>query len=50
MFLHFLIASVVAIYVMIGNKRVSYILWAILLAVTLLTFVHHMSSTMTLSF
>ncbi|CDO47445.1 DUF5993 family protein [Bartonella henselae] len=50
MFVPFLIALGTAITTLYGKKNISYALWAILLVVILLTFNHHATSTLNLSF
>lgn len=50
MFLPFLIALSVAMGAMNGKDKVSYILWGVLLIITVLSFVHHVTRLLTLSF
>ncbi|MGK0737009.1 DUF5993 family protein [Yokenella regensburgei] len=50
MFLPFLIAFTVAVWAFFGKEKVSYILWCILLIVTVLSFVHHINDPLSLSF
>ncbi|WP_375626364.1 MULTISPECIES: DUF5993 family protein [unclassified Bartonella] len=50
MFFPFLIALGTAITTMYGKKNISYALWAVLFVVILLTFNHHATSTLNLSF
>ncbi|PIT69132.1 DUF5993 family protein [Bartonella tribocorum] len=50
MFFPFLIALGTAITTVYGKKNMSYILWAVLLVVILMTFNHHATSTLNLSF
>ncbi|EAN4946069.1 hypothetical protein BVD23_09970 [Salmonella enterica] len=50
MFLPFLIALSVAMEAINGKDKVSYILWGVLLLVTVLSFVHHVTHSLTLSF
>ncbi|EBF9533155.1 hypothetical protein HH546_001767 [Salmonella enterica subsp. enterica serovar Agbeni] len=50
MFLPFLLALSVAMGVINRKDKVSYILWAVLLIVTILSFIHHMTNSLTLSF
>lgn len=50
MFLPFLIALSVAMGAINGKDKVSYILWGVLLIVTVLSFVHHVIRSLTLSF
>lgn len=50
MFLPFLIALGVALGAMTGKDKVSYVLWGILFIVTVLSFIHHVSDPLNLSF
>ncbi|WP_208436182.1 DUF5993 family protein [Bartonella phoceensis] len=50
MFLPFLIALGAAVTTIFGKKNISYALWTVLLFVILLTFNHHATSTLNLSF
>ncbi|WP_375625366.1 DUF5993 family protein [Bartonella sp. MU37NMGALS] len=50
MFFPFLIALGTAITTMCGKKNISYALWVVLFVVILLTFNHHATSTLNLSF
>ncbi|UNE55583.1 DUF5993 family protein [Bartonella machadoae] len=50
MFVPFLIALGAAVTTVCGKNNISYALWAILLVVILLTFNHHATSTLNLSF
>ncbi|KSB85411.1 hypothetical protein LFZ32_03720 [Salmonella enterica subsp. enterica serovar Newport str. L0167] len=50
MFLPFLLALSVAMGAINRKDKVSYILWAVLLIVTILSFIHHMTNSLTLSF
>lgn len=50
MFVPFLIALGTAITTLYGKKNISYALWAVLLVVILLTFNHHATSDLNLSF
>ncbi|GAA5108639.1 DUF5993 family protein [Bartonella jaculi] len=50
MFVPFLIALGTAVTAVCGKKNISYALWVILLLVILLTFNHHATSSLNLSF
>lgn len=50
MFLPFLIALCVVIAVMAGRDKTSYILWTVLFIVTVLSFTHHVTDSLSLSF
>jgi hypothetical protein len=50
MFLPFLVALCVALGTITGNNKVSYILWFILLVITILSFIHHVTDPLNLSF
>ncbi|ECC1659795.1 hypothetical protein AH332_05875 [Salmonella enterica subsp. salamae] len=50
MFLPFLIALSVAMGAINGKDKVSYLLWGVLLIVTVLSFVHHVTRSLALSF
>lgn len=50
MFLPFLLTLSVAMGAINRKDKVSYILWAVLLIVTILSFIHHMTNSLTLSF
>ncbi|PDO89830.1 DUF5993 family protein [Kosakonia sacchari] len=50
MFLPFLIALGVILAVITGKEKTSYILWAALLIVTILSFIHHVTDPLSLSF
>ncbi|OON40004.1 hypothetical protein BTJ39_11245 [Izhakiella australiensis] len=50
MFLPFLIALTTALSALLGKKRVSYFLWWVLLVVTILSFIHHSTDSLNLSF
>ncbi|MFT4274699.1 MAG: DUF5993 family protein [Pantoea sp.] len=50
MFLPFLIALCAAISTVTGKNKITYILWLCLLAVTLLSFQHHATDALALSF
>lgn len=50
MFLPFFIALAAAMGAIIGKEKVSYILWGVLLIITVLSFVHHITDSLNLSF
>lgn len=50
MFLPFLIALCVAIAAATGKEKTGYILWAALFIVTVLSFTHHVTDPLNLSF
>lgn len=50
MFLPFLVALSVALVAITGNKKVSYTLWGVLLIVTILSFIHHVTAPLNLAF
>lgn len=50
MFLPFLIALAVVLAAITGKDKTSYILWAALLIVTVLSFIHHVTYPLSLSF
>lgn len=50
MFMPFLLALSVAMGAINGKDKVSYILWGVLLIVTILSFIHHVTNSLTLSF
>ncbi|WP_220273309.1 DUF5993 family protein [Pantoea ananatis] len=50
MFLPFLIALAVVLVAITGKDKTSYILWAALLIVTVLSFIHHVTDPLSLSF
>ncbi|WP_336276978.1 DUF5993 family protein [Bartonella sp. CB178] len=50
MFIPFLIALCTAVTAACGKKNTSYALWVVLLIVILLTFNHHATSVLNLSF
>ncbi|WP_394063834.1 DUF5993 family protein [Alcaligenes sp. WGS1538] len=50
MFLPFLLALGTAISVLAGKKKLSYALWAALVLVTVLSFKHHVTDPLSLSF
>lgn len=49
MFLPFLIALAVVLAAITGKDKTSYILWAALLIVTVLSFIHHVTDPLSLS-
>ncbi len=50
MFLPFLIALAVVLAAITGKDKTSYILWTALLIVTVLSFIHHVTDPLSLSF
>ncbi|WP_241390788.1 MULTISPECIES: DUF5993 family protein [Serratia] len=50
MFLPFFIALGVVLTAITGKDKTSYILWAALLIVTVLSFIHHVTDPLNLSF
>lgn len=50
MFLPFLVALVTTLTAVSGNKKVSYVLWLALVVITLLSFKHHATDPLNLSF
>lgn len=50
MFLPFLIALAVVLAAITRKDKTSYILWAALLIVTVLSFIHHVTAPLSLSF
>lgn len=50
MFLPFLIALGTALSAMAGKKKTSYVLWGVLLVITLINFKYHATSVLNLSF
>lgn len=50
MFLPFLLALITGISILLNKRTASYLLWSLLLIVTLLSFMHHVTDPLTLSF
>ncbi|RCX01318.1 MULTISPECIES: DUF5993 family protein [Kosakonia] len=50
MFLPFLIGLGVILAAITGKEKTSYILWAALLIITILSFIHHVTDPLSLSF
>jgi len=50
MFLPFLIATGAALWMILGDKKVSYILWVVLFIATALSFIYHIKTPLGLSF
>ncbi len=50
MFLPFLLALITCISILMNKRTASYLLWSLLLVVTLLSFIHHVTDPLTLSF
>lgn len=50
MFLPFLLALITGVSILLNKRGASYLLWALLLVVTLLSFMHHVTDPLTLSF
>ncbi len=50
MFLPFLLALGATLGVLVGKKKLSYAMWATLVLITLLSFKHHVSDPLALSF